>query len=113
MAPFVTAGRIYLNNLDMYKIDGGSFHFDTCDYFKLDIYGGLPVSYYSNLKTSLIGAAIEVPVTISGTKIRAEYNYFIHEDGGDFNTHTARGRIDQSLSLCNHYSAHYIFTAAA
>ena len=95
----ITAGRIYLNNLDMYKIDGGSFHFDTCDYFKLDIYGGLPVSYYSNLKTSLIGAAIEVPVTISGTKIRAEYNYFIHEDGGDFNTHTARGRIDQSLSF--------------
>ena len=95
----IAAGRIYLNNLDMYKIDGGSLHFDTCDYFKLDVYGGLPVSYYSNLKTSVVGAAIEVPISISGTKIRAEYNYFMHEDGGDFNTHVAKGRIDQNLNF--------------
>lgn len=97
----ISAGRIYLNNLDMYKIDGGSFHFDTSDYFKLDIYGGLPVSYYSNLKTSLVGASVEVPIAVSGTKIRAEYNYFIHEDGGDFNTHVAKGRIDQTLNFPN------------
>ena len=95
----ISAGRIYLNNLDMYKIDGGSLHFDTSDYFKLDVYGGLPVSYYSNLKTSLAGASIEIPVAVSGTKIRAEYNYFMHEDGGDFNTHVAKGRIDQNLNF--------------
>jgi hypothetical protein len=29
----ITAGRIYLNNLDMYKIDGGSFHFKFCYLF--------------------------------------------------------------------------------
>ena len=95
----ISAGRIYLNNLDMYKIDGGSLHFDTSDYFKLDVYGGLPVSYYSNLKTSLVGASIEIPVAVSGTKIRAEYNYFMHEEGGDFNTHVAKGRIDQNLNF--------------
>ena len=95
----IAAGRIYLNNLDMYKIDGGSLHFDTCDYFKLDVYGGLPVSYYSNLKTSVVGAALEVPIAVSGTKIRVEYDYFMHEDGGDYNTHVAKGRIDQNLNF--------------
>ena len=108
----ISAGRIYLNNLDMYKIDGGSFHFDTSDYFKLDIYGGLPVSYYSNLKTSVVGAAIEIPVSVSGTKIRAEYNYFIHEDGGDFNTHVAKGRIDQNLNFPNIISSNIYLEGA-
>ena len=108
----ISAGRLYLNNLDMYKIDGGSLHFDTCDYFKLDIYGGLPVSYYSNLKTSVVGAALEIPISLSGTKIRAEYNYFMHEDGGDFNTHVAKGRIDQNLSFPNIISSNIYFEGA-
>ncbi|MDY5051949.1 MAG: hypothetical protein SPF17_11030, partial [Candidatus Mucispirillum faecigallinarum] len=51
----ISAGRIYLNNLDMYKIDGGSIRVDASDYFKIDVYGGLPVSYYSNMKTSVVG----------------------------------------------------------
>ena len=95
----VSAGRIYLNNLDMYKIDGGSIRVDASDYFKIDVYGGLPVSYYSNMKTSVVGGIIEVPIEISGTKIRAEYDYFMHEDGGDYNTHVAKGRIDQNLNF--------------
>ena len=37
----ISAGRIYLNNLDMYKIDGGSIRVDASDYFKIDVYGGL------------------------------------------------------------------------
>ncbi|MCI6475678.1 MAG: hypothetical protein MSA07_08300, partial [Mucispirillum sp.] len=82
----ITAGRLYLNNLDMYKIDGGSIRVDASDYFKIDVYGGLPVSYYSNMKTSVVGGIIEIPIEISGTKIRAEYDYFMHEDGGDYNT---------------------------
>ena len=95
----ISAGRIYLNNLDMYKIDGGSIRVDASDYFKIDVYGGLPVSYYSNMKTSVVGGIIEVPIEISGTKIRAEYDYFMHEDGGDYNTHVAKGRIDQNLNF--------------
>ena len=95
----VSAGRIYLNNLDMYKIDGGSIRVDASDYFKIDVYGGLPVSYYSNMKTSVVGGIIEIPIEISGTKIRAEYDYFMHEDGGDYNTHVAKGRIDQNLNF--------------
>ena len=95
----ISAGRIYLNNLDMYKIDGGSIRVDASDYFKIDVYGGLPVSYYSNMKTSVVGGIIEIPIEISGTKIRAEYDYFMHEDGGDYNTHAAKGRIDQNLNF--------------
>ncbi len=95
----ITGGRIYLNTLDMNKIDGGNIRVDATDYFKLDLYGGLPVSYYSNLHTSVAGLKFEVPVSISGTKIQGEYSYYIHEDGGDFNTHVAKGRIDQSLNF--------------
>ncbi len=97
----IVAGRVYLNNLDSYKIDGGYLRFNTCDYLKIDIWGGLPVSYYSDLETSLVGGMLEIPIEKSGTKIRGEYSYFMHEDGGDYNTHVLKGRIDQRLSFPN------------
>ncbi len=95
----ISGGRIYLNTLSMTKVDGGLIRGNISDYFNLEVYGGVPVSYYSNLHTSLAGARFEIPVSQTGTKLQGEYTYYIHEDGGDFNMHTAKGRIDQSLSF--------------
>ncbi len=97
----ITAGRMYLNNLASYKLDGAGIRIDPSEYFKLDIYGGVPVSYYSDLQTSLIGFMFEVPVQKSGTKFRGEYSYFMHESGGNYSTHVAKGRIDQNISIGN------------
>lgn len=95
----VSLGRMYLAAIDGYKIDGIKFKVDPSEYFNMNIYYGLPVSYYSNLKTQVAGANIEIPVASSGTKIQAAYSYFISEDGGDYNTHVARLRLDQALSF--------------
>ena len=95
----VSLGRMYLAAIDGYKIDGIKFKVDPSEYFNMNIYYGLPVSYYSNLKTQVAGANIEIPVASSGTKIQAAYSYFISEDGGDYNTQVARLRLDQSLSF--------------
>ena len=97
----IDLGRIYLSTFDNYKIDGFNIAVDPVDLFKMNVYYGLPVSNYSNLHTQVVGAAFEVPVDSTGTKVRAEYSYFIHSDGGDKNTHVARARLDQSLSFAD------------
>lgn len=98
-------GRIYLSTIDTYKIDGANIRIDPSQYFKLDVYYGLPVSYYTNLKTQVAGASVDIPVEVSGTRIRADYSYFMHEDGGSLNTHVARGRIDQTVSYKDIFSS--------
>lgn len=95
----VSLGRIYLTAFNGYKIDGVNIKIDPVKYLNLNLYYGLPVSYYSNLKTQVAGVSFEIPVEQSGTKIRGEYSYFMHEDGGDLNTHVLHGRIDQSLNF--------------
>lgn len=95
----VALGRLYLAAIDGYKIDGLKVRVDPSEYFKMNVFYGLPVSYYSNLKTQVVGANVEIPVEATGTKIQAAYSYFISEDGGDYNTHVARARLDQSLSF--------------
>ena len=65
----------------------------------MNVYYGLPVSYYSNLKTQVAGTNIEIPVESSGTRIKLAYSYFMHDDGGNLNTHVARARLDQALSF--------------
>lgn len=95
----ISLGRIYLTQLNNYKIDGVNIFIDPAEYFKLNVYYGLPVSNYSNLKTQVAGASFAVPISQSGTQIRGEYSYFMHEDGGDLNTHAARLRVDQSLII--------------
>lgn len=97
----ISLGRIYLASFDGYKIDGLNIKVDPVKYFNLNVYYGLPVSYYSDLQTQLVGAAFKIPIEQSGTKLRGEYSYFIHEDGGDLNTSVLRGRIDQSLNFTN------------
>ena len=95
----ITAGRLYLNTLDMNKIDGGNIRVNTSEYLQLDVHGGNSVSYYSNLHTSVAGFHFEVPVSVSSTKIQGEYSYYIHHTDEDYNTHVAKGRIDQQLNF--------------
>ena len=95
----ISIGRMYLAAIDGYKIDGLKFKVDPSQYFNINVYYGLPVSYYSNLKTQVAGANIEIPIEQSGTKIQGSYSYFISEDGGDYNTQVARLRLDQSLNF--------------
>lgn len=95
----VSLGRIYLAQIDGYKIDGANIKVTPSQYFNMNVYYGLPVSYYSNLKTQVAGTNIEIPVESSGTRIKLAYSYFMHDDGGNLNTHVARARLDQALSF--------------
>lgn len=97
-------GRIYLSSLGMYKIDGANINLHPTEYFNIDVYGGLPVSYYSNLKTSMVGTHFEIPVAESGTKIQGEYNYFFHEDE-KLNTQVINARIDQAANAGEVFSS--------
>lgn len=65
----------------------------------MNVYYGLPVSYYSDLETQVAGVNIETPIESSGTRIKLAYSYFMHNDGGSLNTHVARARIDQTLDF--------------
>lgn len=97
-------GRVYLPTFDSYKIDGGNLSFNVHDWFKVNAFYGLPVSYYTNLETQVAGGGIEIPIDNIGTRIRGEYSYFMHNDGGDYNTHVAKLRIDQKVPFTNIYA---------
>lgn len=92
-------GRIYLNTFDNYKIDGVNFNFEPSEYFNFNVFGGLPVSYYSNLHTYAAGASFAIPIAISGTKIQAEYTFFADYENQNNYTHVAKVRLDQSLNF--------------
>ncbi len=94
----VVLGRLYLEPIDGYKIDGLQFKVDPSEYFKMGVYYGLPVSYYSNLKTHVVGTNIEVPISATDTKLQAAYSYFMNYEDSDYNTHVARLRLDQNLN---------------
>lgn len=91
-------GRLYLEPIDGYKIDGLSFKVDPSEYFKIGVYYGLPVSYYSNLKTHVVGTNMEIPVSATGTKVQLAYSYFMGFENSNENTHVARARVDQNLN---------------
>lgn len=95
----ISLGRIYLAQIDGYKIDGANIKVTPSEYFNMNVYYGLPVSYYSDLQTQVAGVNIETPIESSGTRIKLAYSYFMHNDGGSLNTHVARARLDQTLDL--------------
>ena len=100
----ITLGRLYLPVFNGYKIDGGHVAVSPLNWLKVNAYYGLPVSYYSDIRTQVAGGGIELPIEKTGTKIKSEYSYFMHTDGGDYNTSVVKGRIDQSIfSLANIY----------
>lgn len=78
----VSLGRIYLQQIDGYKIDGTNIKITPSDYFNIGVYYGLPVSYYSDLETQVVGTNIEIPVESSGTSIKLAYSYFMSMNGG-------------------------------
>lgn len=92
-------GRIYLTTFDNYKIDGINLNFEPSSYFNFNVYGGLPVSYYSDLHTYAAGASFAIPVAQSGTKIQGEYTYFADYENQNNYTHVAKLRLDQSLDF--------------
>lgn len=109
----IALGRIYLSSFDGYKIDGASVTVNPADFMKINLYYGLPVSYYSNLKnTKVAGASLDFPIEQSGTRIRAEYSYFMSDEGGIYNTMAAKGRIDQKAPYTNIYLEGAIVGAA-
>lgn len=99
----ISLGRIYLTAFDGYKIDGGNIAFNVFDYGTINAYYGVPVSYYSYLKTQLVGGAIDVPIKYTNTRIRGEYSYFMYDDNDDMSTSVLRGRIDQQIPTSNVY----------
>lgn len=96
-------GRLYLSTFEGYKIDGGNIEYAPCDFFKINAFYGLPVSYYSNLNTQVMGGGIDIPIEASGTRVRAEYSYFMHNDGGDLNTSVVKARLDQNIFFTRLY----------
>lgn len=97
-------GRVYLPTFDSYKIDGGNVKFNVNDWFNINAFYGLPVSYYSDLNTQVAGGGVDIPIENIGTRIRGEYSYFMHNDGGDYNTHVAKLRVDQRVPYVNIYA---------
>ena len=96
----ISLGRIYLQQIDGYKIDGANIKITPSDYFNIGVYYGLPVSYYSDLETQVVGTNIEIPVESSGTSIKLAYSYFMSMNGGgNPDTQVARARLDQSLNF--------------
>ncbi len=101
----VTLGRQYLDNLGDYKIDG----LDTAYSFLDDavtarFFYGLPVSYYSNLKTQVLGGGLDFKLFNDMTRLRLEYNYFISDkENVEKNTNVFRARLDQRIFFANIY----------
>lgn len=95
----ISLGRLYLALIDGYKIDGANIKITPSEYFNMNIYYGLPVSYYSNLNTQVVGTNIEIPISSSNTRIKLAYNYFIENNNSSLNTHVARARLDQILDF--------------
>lgn len=95
----IDLGRFYLETIDNYKIDGVNIKLEPSEYFNFNVFYGLPVSYYSNLNTQAAGAAFNIPIAASGTKIHGEYTYFADIDTAENYTHVAKLRLDQSLSF--------------
>lgn len=108
----IVLGRQYLTTLDGYKIDGGRVTVNPVKYLALSLYYGLPVSYYSDLQTQVAGASVDIPIDESGTRIQAEYSYFMSDKGGIYNTMVGRGRIDQDVPYTHMYAEGSIVGAA-
>ena len=100
----VALGRVYLPAFDSYKIDGGNIAVSPVEWLKLNVFYGLPVSYYSYLETQVVGGGLDIPLESTGTRVRGEYSYFMHEDGGDLDTSVAKARIDQRVPYANLYA---------
>lgn len=99
----IALGRIYLSTFNGGKIDGVSVNISPLDFMDINVYYGLPVSYYSNLNTQMVGGMLDFPIDATGTRIRGEASYYIHNDGGDLNTLTAKLRLDQTVPTSNIY----------
>lgn len=99
----VALGRVYLPVFDSYKIDGGNIGVSPVEWLKVNVFYGLPVSYYTDLNTQVVGGGLDFPIDKSGTRIRGEYSYFMHNDGGDYNTSVAKARIDQNIPFGHVY----------
>ncbi len=95
----ISLGRIYLAQIDGYKVDGANIKVTPSEYFNINVYYGLPVSYYSNLDTQVVGTNMEIPIESSGTRLKFAYSYFIQNNDSSLNTHVARARLDQTLSF--------------
>lgn len=80
-------GRIYLQQIDGYKIDGANIKLTPSEYFNIGVYYGLPVSYYSDLQTQVVGTNIEIPVASSGTSLKLAYSYFMKLNSGGESRH--------------------------
>lgn len=93
----IDLGRIYLTTFDNYKIDGANVNVAASEYFNFNIFGGLPVSYYSDLHTYAVGASFAIPIEASGTKIQGEYTYFSDYQDTNKYTHVAKLRLDQAI----------------
>lgn len=101
----IVLGRQYLDNLGQYKIDGADLAYGFFDdKLTARVFYGLPVSYYSNLKTQVAGGAFDLKLFDDMTRLRVEYNYFISDDA-DFqkNANVLRGRLDQRVLFANVY----------
>lgn len=99
----ISLGRVYLPAFNSYKIDGGHVSVSPIDWLKVDVFYGLPVSYYSNINTQVVGGGLDIPVETTGTRVRGEYSYFMHTDGGDLDTSVAKARVDQRIPFANVY----------
>lgn len=93
----IDLGRIYLTTFDSYKIDGANVNVAASKYFNLNLFGGLPVSYYSDLHTYVAGASFEIPVEASGTTIKGQYAFFSDYQDTNKYTHVAKLRLDQAI----------------
>lgn len=100
----IALGRVYLPAFNSYKIDGGNIAVSPVDWLKVNVFYGLPVSYYSYLETQVVGGGVDVPIESTGTRVRGEYSYFMHEDGGDYDTSVAKARLDQRILFANLYA---------
>ncbi len=96
----IALGRIYLDTLNPYKVDGIKFAATPMESLQVGAYYGLPVSFYSNLETHVLGAFAVLPIEATDTKVRAEYSYAMTTTSNDdLNTHVIKARVDQYASL--------------
>ena len=101
----IALGRIYLSEFEGYKIDGIDIGVHPSEYFNMNLFYGLPVSYYSSLiTTQVVGTTVDVPISQSGTRIRGNFSYFFQYDDVLPETYVGKIRVDQTIPWTTIYA---------
>lgn len=90
----VKFGRLYLDHLNTFQVDGGDAGVVINDVASVYAFGGMPVSYYYDLDdASVYGGGAYVKLS-ENTKVQAEYTQI---DNGDYTDNYTKVRVVQVI----------------